>query len=144
MLVMARMERKPAWKHLTKGAALLCLGTAASFAGYASPDACMAEYAVKQASDYRFRVTDSKPVRELQPYFFGFNLEWLEFQSALWDKSQGTVKPEAIALLSAFPGAVYHRYPGVHQRAIFLPGNEATGAAEKRPASKRATWAVLH
>jgi alpha-N-arabinofuranosidase len=103
-------------------------------------DNCLGNLAVKSAGSDRISVDELKPVRQLQPSFFGFNLEWLEFQSMLWDKQHGVVKPDALEVLRAFPGAVY-RYPGGTD-SNYYDWHDATGATGTRAVKKRSSWAA--
>lgn len=110
---------------------------------------CAAMVAIK-SGDYSHAVAavTTTPRHVLTPSFFGFNLEWMEFQSALWDptiKSStgavvGGVRPAAIAYLKAnFPGAVY-RYPG-GSNSNYFDWSVAVGQLDQRVAKKQVTWA---
>ncbi len=76
--------------------------------------------------------------RLIQPSFFGFNLEWVEFQRSLWDAKQGKAKKGAVEYLRAFPGAVY-RYPG-GTIANHFDWRVAAGAIESRPLRRHVDW----
>lgn len=54
---------------------------------------------------------ENSTFRKLQPQFFGFNLELVEFQNSLWNSLNQRVEPAVVEYLRRFPGAVY-RYPG--------------------------------
>ena len=56
-------------------------------------------------------VVGGSTYRTLNPQFFGFNLELVEFQNSLWNGSSKQTENDVIQLLQRFPGAVY-RYPG--------------------------------
>lgn len=77
-------------------------------------------------------------VRRLDPSFFGFNLEWLEFQLGLWDGQTQNVRPEVVHALRAFPGAVY-RYPG-GTNANHIAWSEAIGPLPRRPPKPYVSW----
>ncbi|MBV8635687.1 MAG: hypothetical protein JO002_14430 [Burkholderiaceae bacterium] len=125
---------KKMWALIPGCAILATAGIAYS----ADLGSCNASYAIKPSDKYRAVAADAGPVRRLQPAFFGFNLEWLEFQSALWDKQRGAVNQDAENLLAGFPGAVY-RYPG-GTNADYFAWREGVGTPDARPAGKRATW----
>lgn len=50
-------------------------------------------------------------LRRLPDLFFGFNIEYFEFQRELFDPGQGSVKSDALRYYKEMPGSVY-RYPG--------------------------------
>lgn len=77
-------------------------------------------------------------LRFLSPTFFGFNLEWLDFQQDLWDGEQNTVRKDVVEHLKAFPGAVY-RYPG-GTTSNHVNWKETIGPLGKRPLRKHADW----
>ena len=103
-----------------------------------SLDTCLSNVAIKAGTNYKVTVEENNSVRQLQPAFFGFNLEWLPFQLSLWDTQRGVVKPEVINLLSNFPGAVY-RYPG-GTRSNHYDWHDAVGTIGLRPKKQIATW----
>ncbi|MDP3818095.1 MAG: hypothetical protein Q8Q57_03750 [Methylotenera sp.] len=77
-------------------------------------------------------------VRTLSPVFFGFNLEWVDFQQDLWDSTKLRVKPEVIDWLKPFGGAVY-RYPG-GTGSNYLNWRDTVGRQDERPLKKHADW----
>ena len=79
-----------------------------------------------------------KSTRTLDPSFFGFNLEWLEFQLGLWDPSAHRVLPEVTRIFKAFPGAVY-RFPG-GTNANHISWRDATGPTGSRPEKPYVSW----
>lgn len=124
-------------------AATACQGQEAAIAD------CAARVAVKSGDySHALAAVTTTPRHVLTPSFFGFNLEWMEFQSALWDSSikspagdkVGGVRPAAVAYLKAnFPGAVY-RYPG-GSNSNYFDWSVATGPLATRVAKKQVTWA---
>lgn len=119
-------------------AGLVLLSLTACNAGDSNAETCLGSIAVKHSSSYQVTVADNNAVRQLQPTFFGFNLEWLEFQLSLWDRQSGTVKPEVLELLRSFPGAVY-RYPGGTASNHF-DWHDAEGPIQLRPVKRQAAW----
>jgi hypothetical protein len=103
-----------------------------------SVEACLANVSIKTGSSYKVTVDENNVVRQIQPVFFGFNLEWLEFQLSLWDKQRVAVKPEVIEVLRAFPGAVY-RYPGGTTSNQF-EWHDTIGKIESRNIKQQDTW----
>lgn len=97
---------KPSYAHDLVLAALISiqLGNA-----YAADTACPRAPAIGRAN--QIEVLDTRATRLLRPEFFGFNLEWVEFQLSLWDTQNRIVTPELREWLKPFAGAVY-RYPG--------------------------------
>ncbi|MDD5479772.1 hypothetical protein [Rhodoferax sp.] len=89
-----------------------------------------------QISDSNKIYVDHRDIalRKISPQFFGFNLEVIEFQDSLWDKSNKRVNNEALSLLSRFPGAVY-RYPGGTVSNHFT-WQQAIGPIDQRIAQK--------
>lgn len=98
---------------------------------------CLVAATVVAQPEYRVVVTEHV-VKKLKPHFFGFNLEWVGFQEDFWDKQAMAVKPEVIAALRAFPGAVY-RYPGgtVANHFNWLV---SVGPRSTRPAKRAVEW----
>ena len=90
------------------------------------------------ASTNRIEADAVRRVRKLQPSFFGFNLEWLEFQGGIWDASTQRVPPSVIALFKEFPGAVY-RFPG-GANSNHLDWHDAVGPVDGRPERKQVAW----
>lgn len=101
---------------------------------------CPGNITVFPSQDYKVVVDAGHSQRTLSPSFFGFNLEWIPFQSSLWDASSGKLKPEIIEYLRPFAGAVY-RYPGG------VPANisnwrDLIGDLSERPLRKYANWSA--
>lgn len=112
------------------GAALLLALTSVCSAA-ASSAKCESHVRPKSAPGYALSSITGKAVRRLTPQFFGFNIEWVEFQSSMWSQDARSVAPEVVEWLRAFPGAVY-RYPGGTvanhfdwQRAVDQPARRA-------------------
>lgn len=76
--------------------------------------------------------------RTLDPSFFGFNLEWLEFQTGLWDAKNQRVLPGVISIFRDFPGAIY-RYPGGTNSNHF-DWQDSVGPVNVRLPRKHASW----
>lgn len=75
---------------------------------------CQSNIPIKSGNHYSVSLVDgidAKKTRLLQPSFFGFNMEWIEFQDSFLDKKTKKVHPALLEWMRAFPGAVY-RYPG--------------------------------
>lgn len=77
-------------------------------------------------------------IRSLDPSFFGFNVEWVDFQQDLWDAKAMQVKPAVIEWLLPFNGASY-RYPG-GTGSNHLNWRDTVGAQAARPVTKRVDW----
>lgn len=84
------------------------------------------------------QVDGARITRRLDPSFFGFNLEWLEFQSSLWDKNNQRVLPSVVSIFKYFPGAVY-RFPG-GTNSNNLNWQDAVGPLDKRQLHKYVSW----
>ena len=100
-------------------------------------DQCLADIKVITANHYAISANNAV-VRQLSPSFFGFNLEWLQFELAFWDKSTSTVKPAIIQALKPFSGAIY-RYPGGIS-ANHFSWRDAAGDMGRRPIRKLEDW----
>ncbi len=75
---------------------------------------CQSNIPVKSGDNYSVSLdsgTEAKITRLLKPSFFGFNMEWIEFQDSFLNKKTKKVHPVLVEWMKAFPGAVY-RYPG--------------------------------
>lgn len=81
---------------------------------------------------------NNKVVRQLKPEFFGFNLEWVDFQQDMWDAQKLQVKPEVVGWLKPFKGSVY-RYPG-GTGSNHLDWRDTIGAQALRPKRQRVDW----
>lgn len=84
------------------------------------------------------RQQEEVPVRRLDPEFFGFNLEWVDFQQSLWDSANQTARAEVVGWLKPFSGAVY-RYPGGTESNHF-DWREGVGEPNRRPIRQRVDW----
>ncbi len=98
------------------------------------------QYLLRPVSGSTYEVTADTftTIRKLQPEFFGFNIEWVEFQLSLWDSATQRVKPDAVEFLKALPGAVY-RYPGGTVSNYFEWRN-AIGDVRLRKAQSAVPW----
>lgn len=103
--------------------------------------ACPAQVLVKSSATSVIKVDSERPIRHLAPGFFGFNLEWVEFQASLWDKPSGKVRAEVADWLRAFPGAVY-RYPG-GTIANSMDWRDTVGDPGQRPSRQFVSWTGL-
>jgi len=117
---------------------LLALGLSLAAAQSADAADCLSIAAPSAGSTYEIAVDTSTTVRTLQPEFFGFNVEWLEFQWSLWDSANQRVKPGLVDWLKAFPGAVY-RYPGGTE-ANYFEWRKAIGDVATRQTQSPVTW----
>lgn len=100
--------------------------------------ACPPQLQVKSGATSAITVDSGQTLRHLAPEFFGFNLEWVEFQMSLWDAPSGKVRADVADWLRAFPGAVY-RYPG-GTIANSLNWQDTVGDPAKRPLRKFVNW----
>lgn len=101
--------------------------------------ACLTAIAVPRAASNTLQADASRNARTLEPSFFGFNLEWLEFQLGVWDSASRSVLPGVTDIFRKFPGAVY-RFPG-GSNANHLDWRDAVGlAAAARPTRKQVSW----
>lgn len=91
-----------------------------------------------RAAVNRVEADASRVARVLEPSFFGFNLEWLEFQHGLWDSAAQNTLPGVAAIFTAFPGAVY-RFPG-GTNSNHLDWRDAVGPQTKRAQVKQVPW----
>lgn len=102
-------------------------------------NACPSQVLVISGTASSIAVDSDRPLRHLKPEFFGFNLEWVEFQESLWDKPSGKVRTDISDWLRAFDGAVY-RYPG-GTISNEMDWRDTVGDIEKRPSRKFVSWA---
>lgn len=100
--------------------------------------ACPSQVLVKRAESSAITVDSERPLRRLAPEFFGFNLEWVEFQASLWNMPSGKVRADVADWLRAFPGAVY-RYPG-GTIANSMDWRDTTGVPTERPSRQFVSW----
>jgi alpha-L-arabinofuranosidase len=100
---------------------------------------CMEHARVNSASDYRVEIKQSStPLRKINPVFFGFNLEWLQFQLGFWDETSQTVDAVIIDAMQDFSGAVY-RYPGGIS-ANHFNWKDGVNENSKRPLKNLESW----
>lgn len=122
-----------------RGLLLFALCGAFAQGAAAAGRSCESIVQVAPAAGYHISVPPAEPaVRQIEPEFFGFTLEWLGFQTDLWDAKGRHVAPELVAALKAFPGAVY-RYPG-GGAANHFNWTDSVGDHEKRPRKKVVDW----
>lgn len=126
---------RPIGRPVQSAAALAVL-----FAAAGTADAAVCPSVVKPVagSTYEVSVNSSTTVGKMPPEFFGFNVEWVEFQMSLWDAANQRVKPDAVEYLKAFPGAVY-RYPGGTEANYFEWKNAIGDVASRKP-QRAVTW----
>ena len=100
---------------------------------------CEANITVDIASKNIVNVdTKNSIIRTLNPSFFGFNIEWVDFQQDMWDAKTFQVKPEVVDWLKPFAGASY-RYPG-GTGSNHLKWRDTVGARASRPVTQRVDW----
>lgn len=99
--------------------------------------ACMAPISVVSGSIFEISTT-STVLKQISPYFFGFNIEWTGFQSDLWSPEKTAVNADVIAYLRHFPGAVY-RYPG-GTVANHFDWSASVGPIAERRAQRAVSW----
>lgn len=139
-----RRERAAPHRALAVFLALLNLvgcgqPSATSLSYAASPDSCVQRIAAQHGSENALLVRSSNnPLRKLSPEFFGFNLEWIDFQQSLWDSARQEVSKSVIDWLSVFEGAVY-RYPGGTSSNSFR-WRDGLGSVSSRPVRERVDW----
>lgn len=136
------MNRAPAaFKRTSLRILLAVLGTGveARFPQHAMASDCDRRITVSQTGRNAVSVTDQRhTLRTLPPSFFGFNIEWVDFQQDLWDSSRSVVRGEIVHWMQAFAGAVY-RYPG-GTGANHLDWRDSVGDQSARPSRKRVDW----
>lgn len=81
----------------------------------------------------------AKDQNRLEPSFFGFNIEWFEFQRGLWNSHTRSVNPQALDYLRGFSDAIY-RFPGGNGANRYL-WKEAIGNEDQRPIRRFVDWA---
>lgn len=77
-------------------------------------------------------------IRNLNPSFFGFNLEWVDFQMDMWDPEKNQVRTEVVDWIKPFSGAVY-RYPG-GTGSNYLNWRDTIGDLTSRPVRQHVDW----
>lgn len=118
---------------------LLLLITACKPINAASNSNCNAKIAVVLAPENIVTTQPNNAIaRTLSPTFFGFNLEWVDFQQDLWDANTLQVKPTVVDWLKPFVGAVY-RYPG-GTGSNYLNWRDTIGSQASRPKRVRVDW----
>jgi len=93
---------------------------------------------VPRGDENTLRANAAVATRTIDPSFFGFNLEWLEFQTALWDSTRRRVLPGVISIFRGFPGAIY-RFPG-GTNSNHLSWRDSVGPVSARPERKQVPW----
>ena len=105
----------------------------------ASNASCESNLLVNYSDQNTVSATPNNQImRQLKPEFFGFNVEWVDFQQDMWDAQKLQVKPEVVGWLKPFKGAVY-RYPG-GTGSNHLDWRETVGPQALRPKSQRVDW----
>lgn len=123
---------------LTQVLVTLAVACAVNFSVKAGEVACSGTSTPQVHSGYSVRVDSSQTSHKLAPEFFGFNVEWVEFQLSLWDSNAQRVNPDAIEWLKVFPGATY-RYPG-GTVANYFNWREAIGDVKRREPQRAVSW----
>lgn len=100
--------------------------------------ACPENVRIGAGSLNEARVEGDRPLRDFPPSYFGFNLEWVEFEQSFWEPGLRIVRPDLIEWLKPFSGAIY-RYPGGVTPNHTL-WSETTGDARLRPQRKYVDW----
>lgn len=131
------MPAKPLVELLGKLPAITC-GIFLALGQAHADSACLTAIAVPRAGNNKIQADASRNTRTLEPSFFGFNLEWLEFQLGVWNGTTHSVMPGVIDIFRKFPGAVY-RFPG-GTNANHLDWHDAIGPAVTRPQRKYVSW----
>lgn len=101
-------------------------------------DNCLANAKPRATSGYAVISDSSRVIRKLAPEFFGFNIEWVEFQASLWEPATRSVNRDVVEWLRAFPGAVY-RYPGGTVANNF-DWQRAVGTPTQREPQRAVEW----
>lgn len=118
---------------------LIVLGVVTgAFPGSGTAADCDTIPSPRPAQMYAVHIDAAKRIKNLTPQFFGFNIEWVEFQLSLWDSAGKRVAPQLIEFLSAFPGAVY-RYPG-GTVANYFDWHAAVGDMANRRPQQVVSW----
>ena len=118
---------------------LLLLTSACSPLDAASNNNCQANTLVALGAKNEVVAQPSNAImRTLNPRFFGFNLEWVDFQQDMWDATNLQVKPAVVDWLKPFAGAVY-RYPG-GTGSNYLNWRDTIGEQSSRPKRIRVDW----
>lgn len=118
---------------------LLLLTTSCRPLDAASSSSCEDKIAVKLATKNMLTTQPNNAImRTLSPTFFGFNLEWVDFQQDMWDANNLQVKPAVVDWLKPFTGAVY-RYPG-GTGSNYLNWRDTVGPQSSRPKRIRVDW----
>lgn len=84
------------------------------------------------------RVDGGLSPRSFSSSYFGFNLEWVEFEQSFWVPESRQVRTDLIEWLKPFSGAIY-RYPGGVTPNHTL-WSETTGDPSLRPSRKYVDW----
>lgn len=109
-----------------------------SFYGAAVAKTCSELITIHPTANPSAIVYPDSVVREIESTFFGFNLEWLEFQRGLWDSSSKDVHQDLPKFLKPFSGAVY-RFPGGHH-SNHISWRDSIGPLERRPLKRQVDW----
>lgn len=120
--------------------ALLAVGVRPVYADFLQPrwTACPEQVRVAKADRYQIEVKSTGPLRRLQREFFGFNLEWVEFERSLWNPDTGALQPGVGDWLRPFAGATY-RYPGGVASNV-SNWRDTTGERDSRPERRYVEW----
>lgn len=96
--------------------------------------ACPSSVFVARGDEYSVKVNSLATFRRIEPYFFGFNMELMEFQSGFEND-----KPmqELVGWMKPFAGSIY-RYPG--GTGNYVDWRDIVGPVKDRKKKKYATW----
>lgn len=119
-----------------------CLGLALSCVTLTACSKPLCGDSVVAGSSERLTLsTSDEPLKTIGGEFFGFNLETVEFQLSLWDRTQRVVHPDVARELRPFGGAVY-RLPGGSTANYYRWRDGIGPLAERRPA-RIVVWTTL-
>ncbi|MFZ5529184.1 MAG: hypothetical protein ACOZE7_21255 [Pseudomonadota bacterium] len=98
--------------------------------------ACPAPVFIAKGAEDSVSVNSLSIYRRIEPSFFGFNIELMEFQMGFQNESRDLM-PELIDWMRPFSGAVY-RYPG--GTGNYVDWRDTVGPIKERKRKKYATW----
>lgn len=119
--------------------ALASTGTANAFTGPFSRNlvsACPAPVFIEKGSEDSVSVNSLSTYRKMEPSFFGFNMELMEFQMG-FDNEKAELMQELVGWMKPFTGAIY-RYPG--GTGNYVDWRDIVGPVKDRKKRKYADW----
>lgn len=117
----------------------VCLLVACKPIDAASVSGCESNFFIPYGAENTVSTTpDNRVIRDLEPSFFGFNLEWVDFQQDMFDRNANQVWPNVVEWMKPFAGAVY-RYPG-GTGSNHLDWHDTVGPQSSRPKKQRVDW----